>query len=143
MQNYFDVYEGVTGIKLDEASMVRQSERVYNFQRVFILRMGSGRRIHDQVPYRSVGPATVEEYESRQERYDKQLQEKVGYDPAGKSTEEKMAVMRKYRESQYEQLVDAVYKRRGWTKAGIPTLMKLKELGMDLPEVVDVVSKHL
>ena len=85
----------------------------------------------------------MEEYESRQERYDKQLKELVGYDPEGKTTEEKMAVMRKYRESQYEQLVDAVYKRRGWTMDGIPTLEKLKELGMDLPEVVEVVKKYL
>lgn len=143
VQNYFDVYEGVTGVRLDEAAMVRQSERVYNFQRVFILRMGSGRRVHDQVPYRSLGPATAEEYESRQERYDKQLKELVGFDPEGKSTEEKMAVMRNYREDQYEKLMDAVYKRRGWTNDGIPTLEKLQDLGMDLPEVVEVVKKYL
>ena len=34
-----------------------------------------------------------EEYESRVERYDKQLNEKAGFDPAGKSTEEKMKVL--------------------------------------------------
>ncbi|HWI54080.1 MAG TPA: aldehyde ferredoxin oxidoreductase C-terminal domain-containing protein [Desulfobacteria bacterium] len=143
VQNYFDLYEGVTGIKLDEAAMVRQSEKVYNFQRVFILRMGSGKRINDKVPYRSLGPATVEEYESRSERYDKQLKERVGFEPAGKTTEEKMAAMRQYREDQYEKLVDAVYKRRGWSNDGIPTLEKLQDLGMDLPEVVEVVKKHL
>ena len=59
------------------------SERVYNFQRVFNLRMGSGKRQHDAIPYRSAGPVTVEEYESRVERYDKQLREKVGIDPTG------------------------------------------------------------
>jgi len=54
-----------------------------------------------------------------------------------------MKVMREYRESQYEKLTDAVYKRRGWTTDGVPTLEKLKELGMDLPEVVAVVKEHI
>ncbi len=57
--------------------------------------------------------------------------------------EEKLAALRKYREGRYEKLVDAVYKRRGWSKEGIPTLEHLKDLGMDLPEVVEVVKQHL
>jgi aldehyde:ferredoxin oxidoreductase len=74
--------------------------------------MGKGRRIDDIPPYRAVGPVTEEEYLSRQERYDKLLKEKQGIDPEGKSTQEKMALLRSYREDQYQQLVDAVYKRR-------------------------------
>ena len=144
VRNYFDIFEGVTGQRLDEASLVEMSERVYNFQRVFILRMGSGQRKHDAVPYRSLGPVTKEEYESRAEQYyDKQMLEKIGVDPAGKSTEEKIKITRAYREEQYEKLVDAVYKRRGWTNNGIPTVEKLKSIGMDLPEVLEVVKKHL
>ena len=85
---------------------------------------------------------TVEEYESRAERYDKQLAEKVGIDPTGMSTPEKVAAMRKYREAQYESLIDAVYKRRGWNANGIPTVEKLRELGIDFPEVVEVVKAH-
>jgi aldehyde:ferredoxin oxidoreductase len=118
------------------------SERVYNFQRCFNLRMGSGQRKHDAVPYRSLGPVTKEEYESRSERYDKQMKEKIGVDPAGKSVEEKIAITRKYRESQYEQLVDAVYKRRGWTNNGVPKIEKLKSIGMDLPELIEVVKDY-
>ncbi|MFO7997802.1 MAG: aldehyde ferredoxin oxidoreductase C-terminal domain-containing protein, partial [Bacteroidales bacterium] len=141
--NYVAVYEAVTGKPFSKEEMIRQSERVYNFQRVFNLRRGFGKRIHDAQPYRAAGPVTTEEYESRAERYDKQLKEDVGFDPAGKSTEEKMAVLRKYREDRYEQLLDAVYLRRGWTKDGVPTLEHLKELGMDLPEVLEVVKPHL
>ena len=118
------------------------SEKVYNFQRVFNLRMGAGRRAHDAVPYRSVGPVTVEEYESRAERYDKQLREKVGWTPDGKTTEEKLAALRAFREAEYERLTDAVYKRRGWTPDGVPTIQKLKELGIDFPEVVEVVRPY-
>jgi len=142
VKNYWDIYEGVTGVRLDEKTMVEMSERVYNFQRCFILRMGSGQRKHDAVPYRSLGPFTKEEYESRAERYDKQMQEKIGVDPAGKSTEEKIKITREYRQSQYEQLVDAVYKRRGWTNNGVITPEKLKSIGMDLPELIELVTKH-
>jgi aldehyde:ferredoxin oxidoreductase len=90
-----------------------------------------------------MGPVTSEEFESRQERYDEQLKELLNYDAKGKTTEEKMKVLRKYREDQYEKLTDAVYSRRGWTMDGVPTLEKLKNLGMDLPEVVEVVKKHI
>jgi len=143
VQNYFDIYEGVLGFKHDEASMVLQSERVYTFQRIFILRMGSGQRKHDMPPGRSLGPITVSEYLSREERYDKQMKEIIGVDPKGKSAEEKMGITMDYRRDQFRQLVDAVYKRRGWTPNGIPKLEKLIEIGMDLPELVRVVRPHL
>ena len=105
--------------------------------------MGHGKRPDDYPPYRAMGPVTVEEYESRAERYDKQLQEKQNIDPAGKSTEEKIKLHRQYREKQYESLIDAVFKRRGWSKDGVPTVEHLKEIGMDLPDVIELVKKHL
>ena len=113
------------------------SERVYNLERLFSCRFGYGTRNHDAIPYRSVGPVTVEEYESRIERYDGQLN-KLGFDIAGKSTDEKIAILRKHREDQYEQLKDAVYKRRGWNNNGVPTLEKIKSIGLDIPEIVNV-----
>ena len=140
--NYCDVFSGVTGIDVEPEDLILQSERVYNFQRVFGVRMGFGTREHDAIPYRSAGPVTEEEYESRADRYDAQLKEKVGVDPKGKPTAEKVAALRAYREDQYEQLIDAVYARRGWTQDGIPTVEKLRELGIDFPEVVDVVRSR-
>ena len=85
---------------------------------------------------------TKEEYESRAERYYKQLMEKAAFDPTGKTTEEKMAVLRKYREGQYEKLLDAVYERRGWTKNGVPKIEHLKNIGMDLPELIETVAPY-
>ncbi len=142
VQNYVDIFNGVTGKNIDKEELIRQSERVYNFQRVFNLRMGFGKREHDKVPYRSQGPVTVKEYESRAERYDGQLKE-LGYDPESMSTEEKVKVMRQHREEMYEKLMDAVYLRRGWTNDGVPKLETLKALGIDFPEVVEVVKNHL
>nr|HPH94009.1 aldehyde ferredoxin oxidoreductase C-terminal domain-containing protein [Candidatus Cloacimonas sp.] len=72
VQNYVDIYTAITGKPLNKKTLIEQSERVYNFQKVFCLRMGKGRRIDDVPPYRAVGPVTEEEYLSRQDRYDKQ-----------------------------------------------------------------------
>ncbi len=143
VQNYIDLFVAMTGRKdfKTQEDVVRMSEGPYNFQRVFNLRMGFGTRVHDAIPYRSAGPVTAAEYESRLERYDGQLMELIGYDTEGKSTEEKMAALRKYREEQYEKLTDAVYKRRGWNSNGIPTLETLKRLKIDYPDVVEIVKK--
>ncbi|MFQ5999314.1 MAG: aldehyde ferredoxin oxidoreductase family protein [Candidatus Bathyarchaeia archaeon] len=141
VENYAKYFYAVTGQKVTTDDLISMSEKVYNFQRIFNLRMGFGTREHDDVPYRAVGPVTEEEYESRAERYDKQLREKVGFDPEGKSTKEKLAVLRKYREAEYERLKDAVYKRRGWNSNGVPTLEKVRELGIDFPDVVELIKK--
>jgi len=143
VQNYLDIFEGVTGRKINTTEMIEMSEKVYNFQRIFNIRMGKGLRKNDAVPYRSLGPVTMEEYLSREDRYDNQLVELVGFDIEGKTTEEKIQALREYKYDQYEKLTDAVYKRRGWTMNGVPTPEKLKSLGMDLPELLEVVEKHI
>ncbi len=142
VDNYRQLYTAITGETLSWPELIVQSERIYNFQRVFNLRCGHGKRVDDYPPYRAMGPVTEKEYLSRQERYDKQLREKVGLDPASMTLEAKVAATRKHREAQYESLVDAVFKRRGWTNDGVPTPEHLAAIGMDLPEVLEVVRKH-
>ncbi len=143
IQNYVELFSGVTGREVTEEDLITMSETVYNFQRVFNLRLGFGRREHDAIPYRSVGPVTTEEYESRAERYDKQLRGILGLDPEGMTTEAKAAALRKYREEQYQKLIDAVYERRGWASDGVPKVETLKRLGIDFPEIVAVVQRYL
>jgi aldehyde:ferredoxin oxidoreductase len=144
VSNYLRLFTAITGrddVKEPE-DLIRMSEAVYNFQRIFNLKMGYGTREHDAIPYRSVGPVTAEEYESRAERYDQQLREQVGYDPEGRSTAEKQAALRAYRIQRYASLVSAVYQRRGWTPNGIPTLETVRRLGIDYPDVIALVEKH-
>lgn len=142
VDNYVTIYKAVTGREFDKVRLIEDSERVYNFQRIFNLRKGFGKRINDKQPYRAAGPVTAEEYESRAERYDKQLKENAGIDPAGLTTAEKMKLTRTYREAQYEKLLDAVYARRGWNKNGVPTIEFLRKIGMDLPELIEVVKDY-
>ncbi len=142
VQNYVDLFNAVTGKNIDKYELILQSERVYNFQRVFNLRMGFGTREYDQIPYRSVGPVTIEEYVSRQERYDNQLKDKWGWDPNGKSVDEKHQKTREFREDAYQKLCDAVYERRGWDNNGVPTIEKVKDLGIDFPGILEVLNNY-
>jgi aldehyde:ferredoxin oxidoreductase len=139
VENYTWLYEGITGQTATPEDLILQSERVYNFQRLFNLKVGFGTREHDYPPYRSMGPATVDEYESRAQRYDEQLQDILGVDTSEMATEEKLSRLRTYREEQYDRLVDAVYERRGWDREGVPTLDTVRRLGIDVPEIVELV----
>jgi aldehyde:ferredoxin oxidoreductase len=143
VEGYCNLYAGMTGTEIDPAGIIQQSERVYNLQRIFNLKMGYGTRPHDKPPYRSCGPVTAAEYLSRQERYDKQVKDEIGLDPTTMTLDEKRAAVRKLREDRYQQLCDAVYKRRGWTKDGIPTLAKVRSLGIDkVPGLVELLQAH-
>jgi aldehyde:ferredoxin oxidoreductase len=143
VENYRQIFMGVTGREITTDEIIAQSERVYNFQRVFNLRLGKGLRENDAIPYRSAGPVTEEEYLSRQERYDDQLRDWLNLDPEEMTLEEKMRVHRDYRTERYEKLIDAVYKRRGWTNDGVPTPETLQALGIDYPDVLEVVGRYL
>ncbi|MFX1537660.1 MAG: aldehyde ferredoxin oxidoreductase C-terminal domain-containing protein, partial [Promethearchaeota archaeon] len=140
---YAEYFSGVTGRKSQPDDLIKMSERVYNFQRILNVRQGKGLREGDSnFPYRAMGPVTKEEYESRYERYDKQIKEEIGEDPSGKSTEEKMTILRKYREENYARLQDAAYERRGWSNQGCPTVAKVKELGIDFEDVIKVIHPY-
>jgi aldehyde:ferredoxin oxidoreductase len=138
---YAKYFSAVTGINSTIDDLIRMSERVYTFQRIFNIRQGKGLREHDSnLPYRAVGPVTKIEYESRQDRYDTQLKEDLGVNINDLKTEEKMKILRNYREKQYIQLQDAVYKERGWTNGGCPTIKLVKELGIDYDDVIDYIK---
>ena len=139
---YAEYFTSVTGRQVEPDDLITMSEVVYNFQRIFNLRMGFGTREHDAIPYRAMGPVTLDEYESRAERYDTELVEKYGVELNGMDTAAKHAKLRELREAQYDKLKDAVYKRRGWNQQGIPTLETVKRLGIDFPEVLAVLEAH-
>lgn len=139
---YAKYFSSVTGRQAGPEDLIQMSEVVYNFQRLFNLRMGYGRREHDQIPYRAMGPVTTLEYESRADRYDRELTEKYRASIEGKSTADKLGRLRELREAQYEKLKDAVYERRGWTRDGIPTLATVRRLGIDFPDVVALLESR-
>jgi len=143
VQWYAEYYSAVTGRAVTPEGIIRMSEAVYNFQRIFNLKMGFGTREHDNIPYRAMGPVKPVEYESRSERYDKELVEKHHVNITDMSTEDKIRTLRKFRETLYEQLKDAVYKRRGWNSNGVPTMDTVTRLGIDFPEVLELLNANL
>ncbi len=142
VENYLNFFYAVTGKRITVEDAIIMSERVYNFQRIFNLRMGFGKREHDALPYRAMGPVSAEEYESRQDRYDEQLKEKVGVNPEGISTQARISALREFREGEYEKLKDAVYERRGWNMNGVPTIEKVRKLGIDFPMVTELIGQN-
>ena len=142
VKQYAQYVSALLGEEYTVDDLLLMSEKVYNFQRIIALRLGYGRREHDALPYRAMGPVTVEEYESKAEYYDQQLTKKYGMNIVDKTISEKIVILRKFREAEYEQLKEAVYARRGWTKDGIPTLATVKRLGIDFPEVVELLSRY-
>jgi aldehyde:ferredoxin oxidoreductase len=118
------------------------SERVYTLQRIFNIRQGKGLRKHDSnLPYRAMGPVTPLEYKSREERYDNQLKE-LGFDISKKNIDDKIKILRQYREERYKKLQDAVYLERGWNRNGCPTIEKIRELDLDYGDILDVIAPH-
>ena len=142
LQNYLDIYTAITGKPLDREGLILQSEKVYNFERIFNLRMGKGTSEYHHAPDRGLGPVWEDEWNERPDYFDGRLKE-FGVDIEGLSVKEKIALLQKYRRGQWQELKMAVYKRRGWNKNGIPTLETVKRLGLDYPDVVELLQKHL
>jgi aldehyde:ferredoxin oxidoreductase len=146
VQNYVEYFNAMTGQHVDKEDLILQSERCYNWQRAMCVWLGRGRRKDDWIPYRSMGPVTKMEYLSRNDRYDTQLKEKLGFseeDLRAMDTEEKIKHLYEYRQEQYQKLMDAVYHRRGWTPNGIPTPQKMKQLGFTDKKMLTMLQKKI
>ncbi len=98
----FSLFSMATGIEADEKSMRTATERVYNIERAFLVRMGSTRK--DDV---LVGKWATEPV------------------PTGNHKGEKIDP------EKWEVMLDEYYHLRGWDNNGIPTPDKLKELGLE------------
>ena len=82
VDNYTSTFSpGSPAGRSSKEDLILMSERVYNFQRVFNLRMGFGPREHDAIPYRSAGPVTAEEYESRAGALRRAVAREAGHRP--------------------------------------------------------------
>ncbi len=104
VSDYAEAFRRATGLDLSEEDLYRVSERVWNLTRMFWVReFPDFGRSYDLPPKR----ITAEPVLSGPTKGAVLPQEKV------------------------DALLDDYYARRGWTKDGIPTEEKLKELGLD------------
>jgi aldehyde:ferredoxin oxidoreductase len=103
LEDMTKLYTLVTGIELTPAELKRAGERINNVARLFNIREGLGRK-DDTLPYKVMHLPIPDEGPSK---------------GAYVSQEE------------LDLLLDDYYIARGWTREGIPTIEKLKELGME------------
>lgn len=107
---YGELITAATGVEISSADVLHIAERVFNLTRVFNLREGFSRE--DDRP-----PARV-------------FDEPVPDGPTKGARVER---------ADYEKLLDQFYELSGWTKTGVPTLERLKELG--LADIADDISR--
>jgi aldehyde:ferredoxin oxidoreductase len=97
------LYTLVTGVDMTPEELKRCGERIQNAARLFNVREGLGRK-DDTLPW-------------------KVMNERVSDDGPSKG-----AIVT---QAELDLLLDDYYEARGWTKQGVPSIDKLRELGMD------------
>jgi aldehyde:ferredoxin oxidoreductase len=103
LEDMTKLYTLVTGIEMTPEELKKAGERIHNVARLFNIREGLSRK-DDTLPY------------------------KVMHQPI---TEEGPAKGAYVSQDELDLLLDDYYTSRGWTREGVPTTEKLKELGME------------
>ncbi len=105
------LYNLVTGLEMTPQEMKMAGERINNLARVFNIREGLSRK-DDNLPWKVMHQPITDEGPSK----------------GAYVTQEELDL-----------LLDDYYEARGWTREGVPTVAKLKELGMD--DLINIVEK--
>ncbi len=120
LAHYTRYLNATTGSHKTLQDIIDDSERLYILQKLINVRHGKGRRADDQIPLRAMGPAFFNEYQSRAEYYDEWLRKNLGDGKLPASPEQRHKLLIEKRSQAYQQLCDAVYEKKGFTKEGIP-----------------------
>jgi aldehyde:ferredoxin oxidoreductase len=111
MANYYTL---ATGMEMTPEELLKAGERINNLARVLNIREGKGTREYDTLPWKIMNVPVPDEGVA------------------------KGAVVN---QKEFDIGLDDYYSIRGWTKNGIPTPEKLKELGLD--NLVGIVEKKI
>ena len=114
LEDMVKYYTLATGIEITPEELSQVGERINNLAKVLNIREGKGTREYDQVPPKIKNVPVPDE----------------GFAKGAHVTQKEFDVG-----------LDDYYEVRGWTKDGIPTVEKLKELG--LQDLVPIVKKKL
>jgi len=107
-------YELATGIPMSAEELIKDGERINNLARVINIREGKGTRSDDTLPWKIMNVPVPDEGIAK-----------------GAMVNQK----------EFDIGLDDYYQVRGWTKDGIPTPKKLKELGLD--DLIPIVEKKI
>ena len=127
---YVQYLNATTGSSKELQDVLDDSERLYILQKLVNLRQGKGTRESDQLPWRAMGPAFLNEYESRAEYYDEWLRENLDGAELPSSPEQRHQLVMEKREQAYQQLCDVVYEAKGFTSGGAPRRETVEQFGL-------------
>jgi aldehyde:ferredoxin oxidoreductase len=101
-QSFSKLYRSTTGIEMSPEDLRQSGERIYNLEKIYNIR--EGWKINDEYP-----------------------PQRIMKDPVSDGTA-KGAVLKK---DEFENMLQAYFKERGWNKEGIPLKQKLLELELE------------
>jgi len=128
---YVEYYNGTVGANKTLNDVITDSERLYTLQKLINVRQGVGTREHDQIPLRAMGPVFLDEYRSRQDRYDTELAEMLGgKERLPADLQQRLDMLIDKRLKQYQELCDAVYSAKGYDRNGVPTQQTLAKFDL-------------
>ena len=117
---YVKYLNATVGCNKTVQDVLDDSERLHILQKLINLRQGRGTRSSDLIPLRAMGPAYLNEYETRADYYDTWLKEQIGEGKFPKDKEERHKLIIALRQKAYQNLCDVVYKEKGYNLDGVP-----------------------
>ena len=127
---YVDYLNGTTGSDKSLQDILDDSERLYILQKLINLRQGKGTRSSDQIPLRAMAPVYFNEYQSRADYYEEWLNKNAADGKLPESPEQRHQLLIEKRMEAYQQLCDIVYRKKGYTSAGIPSRETVIKFGL-------------
>ncbi|MBW1816561.1 MAG: aldehyde:ferredoxin oxidoreductase [Deltaproteobacteria bacterium] len=139
---YVDYINATTGSDKNLQDILDDSERLYLLQKMINLRHGKGTRESDRIPLRAMGPAFINEYESRSEHYEQWLNDHSGGKAIPPDPADRLELLIQLRQEAYERLCDAVYSEKGFRPDGVPLPETLERTGLLDKQAADLLSRY-
>ncbi len=117
---YVKYLNATVGCNKTLQDVLDDSERLQILQKLINVRQGKGTRSADLIPLRAMGPAYINEYETRAEYYDTWLKEQIGDGSLPDEKEERHRLIIELRQKAYQNLCDAVYQEKGYNLDAVP-----------------------
>jgi aldehyde:ferredoxin oxidoreductase len=130
LEYYVKYLNATVGCNKTLQDVLDDSERLQILQKLINVRQGKGTRSSDLIPLRAMGPAYMNEYETRAEYYDTWLKEQIGDGRFPDEKEERHRLIIDLRQKAYQNLCDAVYQEKGYNLDAVPLPETVERFGL-------------
>ncbi len=127
---YVKYLNATVGCNKTLQDVLDDSERLQIMQKLINLRQGKGTRSSDLIPLRAMGPAYLDEYETRADYYDTWIKEQIGEEKFPDTKKDRHALIIDLRKKAYQSLCDVVYKEKGYNSDAVPLPETVEKVGL-------------